>query len=311
MKNTLALLSALLFNCPATYAAGLPTGSGSFDFTVPHSAKKIEVFSYQPPGANTRTPIVFVLTGLNRDADKYRDAWVKNARKNKLIVIAPYFSQQDYPGSDGYNLGNLINPQTGKLNPQGEWAFTVIDSLFTEMQNQRITQQKSYYLFGNSAGCQFVHRMLTLIPQPKVKAAICAAAGWWTLPNIQTPWPYGLKNAPIAVNRQQLVHYLALPVLITVGSKDNNPNHPLLRRSPHAMAQGDSRLQRAKTYFITAEQLAQHNKVPFNWQFTILAGVGHSGSKMSAYAAQQFGRFEQYGKFSVQDEELSNKSAAF
>lgn len=104
---------------------------------------KIEVFSYQPPEANARTPIVFVLTGLNRDADKYRDDWVENARKNKLIVIAPHFSQQDYPGSDGYNLGNIINSQTGKLNPQGEWAFSVIDSLFAEMQKQGITQQKA------------------------------------------------------------------------------------------------------------------------------------------------------------------------
>ncbi|HGH5359739.1 TPA: hypothetical protein ACJI3H_000260 [Yersinia enterocolitica] len=119
MKNILVLLSTLLFNCPATDAAVLPTGSGSFHFTVPQSTKKIEVFSYQPPEANARTPIVFVLTGLNRDADKYRDDWVENARKNKLIVIAPHFSQQDYPGSDGYNLGNIINSQTGKLNPQG------------------------------------------------------------------------------------------------------------------------------------------------------------------------------------------------
>ncbi|HDL6615430.1 TPA: hypothetical protein PXJ33_000365 [Yersinia enterocolitica] len=302
MKNILVLLSTLLFNCPATDAAVLPTGSGSFHFTVPQSTKKIEVFSYQPPEANARTPIVFVLTGLNRDADKYRDDWVENARKNKLIVIAPHFSQQDYPGSDGYNQGNIINSQTGKLNPQGEWAFSVIDSLFAEMQKQGITQQKSYYLFGNSAGCQFVHRMLTLMPAPKVKAAICAAAGWWTMPTPQTPWPYGLDNAPITVSQQQLAHYFALPVLITVGGKDDNPNHPLLRRSPQAQAQGDSRLQRAKAYFMAAEQQARHNIMPFNWQFTILSGVAHSGSKMSAYAAQQFGWFEQHGKFKVQDD---------
>lgn len=300
MKNTLALLSALLFYGSAAYAAGLPVGRGSFDFTVPQTTKKIKIFSYQPPDANTHTPIVFVLTGLNRDADKYRDAWVENARKNKLMVIAPHFSQQEYPGSDGYNLGNLINRQTGKLNPTSEWAFTVIDSLFTDMQKQGITQQKNYYLFGNSAGCQFVHRMLTLTPQPNVKVAICAAAGWWTMPNNQTPWPYGLGNAPIAVSQQQLIHYFSLPVLITVGSKDNNPNHPLLRRSPQAMAQGNSRLQRAKTYFMTAEQLAQQDKVPFNWQFTTLPKVGHSGSKMSAYAAEQFAEFEQHGKFNIQ-----------
>ncbi|HDL7748071.1 TPA: hypothetical protein PXP51_000357 [Yersinia enterocolitica] len=186
MKNILVLLSTLLFNCPATDAAVLPTDSGSFNFTVPQSTKKIEVFSYQLPEANARTPIVFVLTGLNRDADKYRDDWV--------------------------------------------------------------------------------------------------------------------ENAPIAVSQQQLAHYFALPVLIAVGGKDNNPHHPLLRRSPQALAQGNSRLQRARAYFMAAEQQARDNKRPFNWQFTILSDVGHSGSKMSAYAAQQFGWFEQHGKFKVQDD---------
>lgn len=300
MKNTITLLSILFFSCGAVYASRLPTGSSSFDFVIPQTSKKIEVFSYQPPEATTQTPIVFVLSGLNRNADKYRDAWVENARKNKLTVIAPHFSKQDYPGSDSYNLGNLVDARSGKLNPKEAWAFTVIDSLFADMQQQGITQQTHYYIFGNSAGCQFVHRMLTLLPEPKVKAAICAAAGWWTMPSNKAPWPYGLANAPIAVSQQQLADYFALPVLITVGSKDNNPNHPLLRRSTEAMAQGNSRLARAKTYFLTAKQQAQQDNVPFNWQFSILPGVGHSGSKMSAYAAEQFAWFEQHGKFRTQ-----------
>ncbi|WP_413735517.1 hypothetical protein ACL2XP_22755 [Sodalis sp. RH21] len=303
MKIKLSILSALLLTCGLSHAAALPQGSGSFGFVVPQTHKKMEVFSYQPPGADAQTPVVFILAGLNRDADKYRDSWVENATKNKLIVIAPRFGEEDYPGNDGYNLGNLVNSKTGKTNPRGEWAFTVISDVFASMQKQGITKQKQYYLFGNSAGCQFEHRMLTFAPDGNIKAAMCAAAGWWTMPDVENPWPYGLDNAPVAVSRKQLAAYFALPVLITVGSKDNDPYHPLLRRSYAAMAQGENRLERARSYFLTGKQKAKRYKLPFNWAFTTLEGVGHNGAKMSAYGAEQFAWFEQHGKFMTQEQQ--------
>lgn len=299
MYNKLSLLAVLALCANLSHAAALPKESGSFDFTVPQTGKKMEVFSYQPPGADANTPVVFVLTGLNRNAAEYRDSWVENAKKNQLIVIAPRFSEADYPGNDGYNLGNIENAKTHQANPKGEWAFTVIDDLFADLQQQGITKQKNYYLFGNSAGCQFVHRMLTLVPEANVKAAICAAAGWWTMPDVENLWPYGLDKAPVKVTQKQLADYFAKPVLITVGEKDNDPYHPLLRRSYEAMAQGDSRLTRAQNYFLTAQQKAKRYKVDFNWRFTTLPDVGHSGSKMSAYGAEQFAWFEQHGDFKV------------
>ncbi|AHG21540.1 hypothetical protein Z042_19455 [Chania multitudinisentens RB-25] len=299
MNNKLSLFVVLALSASSCQAAALPKESGSFSFTVPQTSKQMEVFSYQPTGADANSPVVFVLTGLNRNAAEYRNSWIENAEKNKLIVIAPLFSEADYPGNDGYNLGNIENPQTHQLNPKGQWAFTVIDELFTEMQKQGITQQKNYYLFGNSAGCQFVHRMLTFVPEAKVKAAICAAAGWWTMPDVENRWPYGLDQAPVSVSQKQLADYFAKPVLITVGAKDNDPYHPLLRRSYEAMAQGDSRLTRAESYFLTAQQKAKRYKVEFNWRFSILPDVGHDGAKMSAYGAEQFAWFEQHGEFKL------------
>lgn len=213
------------------------------------------------------------------------------------MVIAPRFSEQEYPGHDGYNLGNMVNAKTGKTNPRDEWAFTVINDVFAYMQQQGITTQKQYYLFGNSAGCQFAHRMLTFAPVTSIKAAICAAAGWWTMADVEIPWPYGLEGSPVAVSQRQLADYFALPVLITVGRNDNDPYHPLLRRSYAAMAQGDSRLERARTYFLTAGQKAKRYKVPFNWTLTTVAGIGHNGGKMSAYGAEQVAWFEQHGTF--------------
>ncbi|MEC5317622.1 hypothetical protein VSX61_01515 [Brenneria populi subsp. brevivirga] len=295
----LSVFAILALSAGLCQAAELPKESGSFPFTVPQTGKKMTVFSYRPPNADADSPVVFVLTGVRRNADDYRNSWIENARKNNLIVIVPRFAKTDYPGADGYNLGNMENVATHRLNPKGQWSFSVIDDLFADLQQQGITRQHGYYLFGNSAGCQFVHRMLTFMPEANVKAAVCAAAGWWTLPDVENPWPYGLKKAPVEVSKKQLADYFAKPMLITVGEKDNDPYHPLLRRSYQAMAQGDSRLVRAKNYFLTARQQAKHDKIDLNWRFTTVPDVGHNGTKMSAYAAEQFAWFERHGEFKL------------
>lgn len=278
-------------------ALTFPPGAGSFHIPLAQGKKSLEVFSYQPAGADATTPIVVVMTGVDRNAATYRNDWMTVAEQYHLRVIVPRFSEQDFPGAAGYNLGNLVDAKTHRKLPASQWAFTIVDTLFSQLQKQGLTSQQQYYLFGNSAGCQFVHRMLTLLPQPQVKAAVCAAAGWWTLPDTDQHWPYGLRESPVPVSQQQLASYFAKPMLIAVGSEDDDPENHLLRRSKQAMAQGSNRLERAESYFTTSQQRAEQNNTPFNWHFMDLPDIGHSGSKMSVFAAGQFAWFEQHGEF--------------
>lgn len=284
---------------PTTKAAALtfPSGSGSMHIPLGQGKKSLEVFTYQPAGADATTPIVIVMTGVDRNAVTYRNDWVTVADQYHLRVVVPRFSEQAFPGAAGYNLGNLVDGKTHHKLPPSQWAFTIVDTLFSQLQKEGITSQPQYYLFGNSAGCQFVHRMLTLLPQPQVKAAVCAAAGWWTLPDTDQHWPYGLRQSPVAVSQQQLDSYFAKPMLIAVGSEDDDPENHLLRRSKQAMAQGSNRLERAESYFTTSQQRAEQNNTPFNWHFIDLSDTGHSGIKMSVFAAGQFAWFEQHGGF--------------
>ncbi|MBU9816703.1 hypothetical protein J1781_17860 [Rahnella sp. C60] len=274
-----------------------PPGSGVMHIALAPGKKPLDVFTYQPVGADETTPVVMVMTGVDRNAATYRNDWMTVADQYHLRVIVPHFSEQDFPGAAGYNLGNLTDSKTHRRLPKSQWAFSIVDNLFTTLQKQGITRQKQYYLFGNSAGCQFVHRMLTLLPEPNVKAAVCAAAGWWTLPDTDQRWPYGLREAPVVVSQQQLNDYFAKPVLIAVGAEDDDPENHLLRKSKQAMAQGTNRLERAESYFTTSQQRAEQNNTPFNWHFMDLSDIGHSGSKMSVFAAGQFAWFEQHNAF--------------
>ena len=47
-------------------------------------------------------------------------------------------------------------------------------------------------LFGHSAGGQFVHRMLSFGFRDRVAVAVSANAGTYAMPDLSTPWPFGL-----------------------------------------------------------------------------------------------------------------------
>ena len=46
-----------------------------------------------------------------------------------------------------------------------------------------------YYLFGHSAGAQFVHRLLLMVPDGRYAALVAANAGWYTVPDKSIDYP--------------------------------------------------------------------------------------------------------------------------
>ncbi len=304
-SNTAAAKTASVKPVPTKAAAKpaaivvktLADGTGSFYFPIGGNKKPLEIYTYQPEGTDASTPIIMAMTGIDRNASADRNDWIKVADQYHFRIVVPRFTEQDFPGSYGYPLGNIQDLKTHRRLPKSQWGFTVVNDIFNAMHQQGITTQSQYYLFGSSAGCQFVHRMLTLLPQPQVKAAICAGAGWWTLPDTDQRWPYGLRASPIKVDQTQLAAYFAKPILIAVGNSDDDAENRLLRHSKGAMAQGTNRLERAENFFTTSQQQSEQNYMPFNWHFVALPDIGHSDSKMAIYAAGQFSRFEQQHEF--------------
>ena len=59
-------------------------------------------------------------------------------------------------------------------------------------------------MFGHSAGAQFVHRFVMFAPGPNLRTAISANAGWYTTLEENVAFPYGLKDAPVDVDVQEL-----------------------------------------------------------------------------------------------------------
>ncbi|MEK9752126.1 MAG: hypothetical protein VW338_02790 [Rhodospirillaceae bacterium] len=90
---------------------------GSFKVEVPVDGVQLvlRVFDFVPDGAGPDTPIVFVMHGLGRDAEYYRDTWIGHAKRHDLSLVVPEFSKADFPGGANYNRGNVMAPGDRRL----------------------------------------------------------------------------------------------------------------------------------------------------------------------------------------------------
>jgi len=204
-----------------------------------------------------------------------------------FIVVAPEISSSLFPGGDGYNLGNVYidgdNPSPQTLNPESEWAFSLIEPLFDYMKQQVGNQSPGYSVFGNSAGAQFAHRFMMFKPDARVQSAVISAAGWYTTLNLNMGFPYGLGSS--ILKDVSFSDFFSRNVTIMVGEDDTNPNASSLRHNTRVDQQGLNRLTRAQYFYDGAKTKATQDNEIFNWDFLINPNMDHDFRLASTKAA--------------------------
>ena len=266
-------------------ADSIPPGKSVFVFNeyAPLEDKPLTVWTFAPDSAAVdEVPIVFVLHGFGRDGKGYRDDWIRHARENNFLLVVPTFSEEDFPGGDGYNLGSLFT-EGGDPVPEPEWAYSALEPLFDHVTDITGSDQDGYFLYGHSAGSQVAHRFLLFKPDNRARTVVAANAGWYTMPSFATAFPYGLKDAP--TTPEALTDALGQRLVVHLGEEDDDPNAGALRTTPEAMAQGAHRVERGRTFFLAAQDAADSLGVPFNWTLRTVPDVGHDNEKMAADAA--------------------------
>lgn len=259
-------------------------GSGVVDVATTETLT-VPVWYHVPEAADRkRAPIVIIMHGTNRDADRYRDEWRPLADRHGFILIVPEFSRADWPGSRGYNLGNVGSADQPK--PRELWAYSQIEPVFDSMKRTLGNNRQGYGIYGHSAGSQFVHRFIFHIPNNRAERIISANAGWYTLPDFDEPWPYGLEGS--VVSEAEIDAALEDPITVLLGDQDNDPNHESLRRTPEAMRQGPHRFARGHYFYDLARERAAAHDLDFGWRLQIVEGARHSNAQMSKAAAPLF-----------------------
>ena len=263
--------------------ATVPVGPGSFVFTdrPADPAKPLTVWTWAPDDLGPATPVVFVMHGALRNGRTYRDHWIGHAKAKHVLLVVPEFSREAYPGVT-YNDGNLSDRAGRPVDPS-RWAFTVIERLFDEVKRVTGDRSAAYFLYGHSAGGQFVQRFVLLMPHARYARAVAANPGWHTLPEQDQPFPAGLKGT--ATSDEVLRTVLGRPVTLLLGERDTDPVDPDLNRSPPAMAEGPFRFARGQFFFARLQAAAARLNVPLQWQLKAVPTAGHSDVQMSAAAA--------------------------
>jgi len=268
---------------PASRPGDIPLGKGQFVFndSLGNSDRPITVYTYRPAAWNQSGPILIVMPGAGRTGQSPRDIWVPYAEEYGSLVLVPEFSQEDYPGDMWYPLGYIYG--STNWEPKANWTYMAIEHLFDYVREQTGATQETYLLDGHSAGGQFVHRLVTFLPEARYSKAVAANAGLYVMPDYTLPYPIGLKDSPLP--ESELAKVFSRKLIIMSGSNDTDPKDPGLANFPAAEAEGSTRFARAQAYYASAQSHAAALGAPLNWEYHIVPGIGHDEAGMAGPSA--------------------------
>ena len=255
----------------------LPWQAGSGALHLP-----ITLNCYRPEGVAADAPVVLVQHGVLRNGDDYRDFWMPAADRYGLQIMAPTFSNEHWPGVESYNNGSIWTEDDG-LRDAEYWAYQAVKSLAQQLRDTGMVRNQPLYLFGHSAGGQFVHRLVSTLGADGFAGVVAGNPGWYTLPNTAPTFPEGL--AGIGLPDNALARLLATPMVILAGDQDTDTSDPNLPAEPAALRQGPHRFARARHYYAAGQAAAQALGMPLAWQLHEVAGIGHDGAAMSHVCA--------------------------
>lgn len=286
MKNLRLVISIilLLFASILAIKADPFLLPGSHRFSYPCSGffkgTTLDVFFYVPQGVEIQDmKVQFVMHGTNRNASRYRDAWISLADQYHLIIIAPQFDKGRFP-SEKYQQGN-VKVAWDQYNEEA-LIYGIIDDLFCALNQKYHFKDTKYNIFGHSAGAQFVHRFVLFYSSPYLDKAVAANAGTYTLLTNKANYPFGYRDIGGVSQISKDIFSKQLIVLLGDGDTIRDAN---LNISSAADKQGLNRWQRGHNFFISAQQYATKRKCSFNWQLDTVPNVAHSASQMSIHAA--------------------------
>lgn len=276
----LMCLAPLFAALPAEAKECEPLAQGSSQIRFSGwSGPELPVFVHRPQTAGAGSRIVFVMHGVQRDGDRYRDEWRDLADKHNLIIVVPTFGKKDFPTTASYNLGNIVN-EKGRENSRSLWSFSALEPLFDEIVCRVAGNQRGYALYGHSAGGQFVHRYVAFADAPRLDAAVAANSGWYTMPN-DAAFPYGWGGA--AAGLASPAKAFQRPLTILLGTEDIDRNDPNLRTNEQADAQGQTRFARGHSFLTAARTLAGEAPI-FGWKIAYAPGIGHDNGGIAPFA---------------------------
>ncbi|MEG1586988.1 MAG: hypothetical protein RR346_08940, partial [Bacteroidales bacterium] len=189
------------------YSDQFAVGKGivRFNSYEPLQNKPVNIHYFIPASGNPRhMPVLLLFPGTERNANDYLGAWIAEATTKKVMVFALEFPKEHYSASE-YIEGGLF--KNAVQQDEKEWTFSLIDPVFEYIKKSLDGTQQQYDIWGHSAGAQFVERFMLFKSGTKVNRALAANPGWYTLPDLNKNYPYGLAGTSFADSSIQKVFF--------------------------------------------------------------------------------------------------------
>ena len=257
------------------------TGTVEYSCTAPFEGKTLLIHYHIPEGDASKMPVQIVMHGMGRNGDGYRDAWIPKSDEYGFIVIVPTFSDEEF-GEEQYQQGSVVDGE-GNYVSRDEMTYVLVDRVFDFFVRHSSSKARSYNIYGHSAGAQFVHRYLMFNDAPKVDVAVAANSGWYTFPDEEVAYPYGIKEG-IEKAGVDLEKYYGRNMTILLGDADTLRTSNL-RQTPESDLQGLNRLERGNNFYEFCKNDAERRGYQFNWKKSYVSGSNHSNNKMAPVAA--------------------------
>lgn len=250
-----------------------------------HPGAPLVVHTYRPASHGLDDPVVLVQHGIRRNGDEYRDYWIEAAERYRLLVAATTFPDSAFPQPENYNDGQVVAPD-GTIRARDRWLYAIPPRVLEALYRGGATRRRKAFLYGHSAGGQFVHRLAATQDHAPYEAIAAANAGWYTLPALEKRFPAGLDG--LGMVRADVVRWLSSPMTILAGDRDIDADDAHLPRTPAALAQGATRFERAHYFFDYARKVAFDLGIECRWELVVVPGVAHDGAAMGRAAAERW-----------------------
>lgn len=220
---------------------------------------------YVPRHVRPNRPVLVAVHGISLNADEQVWAFASLADRHGLVLVAPSFDAERF--ADYQRLGRV---------GRGPRADLALAHALDELRSTLAIRSRRMLLFGYSGGGQFAHRYTMAHPK-QVRAAVVAAAGWYTFPDTDARFPYGLRvgNALPGVRLRQRA-FLRVPILVAVGDGDLERESSLRQSTRIDQLQGRNRVERAERWMQAMGEAAARCGLPSRVELSKIPTAGHS-----------------------------------
>lgn len=207
--------------------------------------------------------VLVAVHGVSREWREMADHLLGPCLATGTALVVPRFSRSGYRGFQRLEVGR-------KGVAADHALLTVLDDAARRFG---IAAAAELFLFGYSGGAQFAHRFSLAHPD-RVRRQALAAAGFYTMPDTASPYPYGL--APGERFGSLDMTGLLLPTKVFVGELDTDRDLQLRTNDSLDRQQGRNRVERARRFVLATRSLAGSCRRPPDCSFEVLPKCGHS-----------------------------------